>query len=87
MFPISTRSYHAWEATEAIKSVLGKHYHKCDENMYVQLYKTFVSCRFVEDTGPCVFYKNRSGQAAREAVLEADSGVCVRDSPSSDGEY
>lgn len=36
---------HAWEATEAIKPLLGPHYLSSDENMFVSLWKTFRQCR------------------------------------------
>lgn len=77
--------YHAWEATEALKAVLGEHYMKSDDNMYHSLVKNYSECKFVEDNGSCVFYKNRFGKAKRTVVYEEDSGVDVRD-PEHDAE-
>lgn len=77
--------YHAWEATEALKAVLGDYYMKSDDNMYRSLVKNYSECKFVEDTGSCVFYKNRFGKAKRTVVYEEDSGVDVRD-PEHDAE-
>lgn len=37
--------YHAWEATEALKTFLGPYYTSTDENMFVSLWKNFGSCR------------------------------------------
>ncbi|EGG03265.1 uncharacterized protein MELLADRAFT_75337 [Melampsora larici-populina 98AG31] len=55
--------YHAWEATDALKAKLGPHYQSTDENYWVSLWKAFRHCRFVEDEGDVVFYKNAKGQA------------------------
>jgi len=70
--------YHAWEATEALKAVLGEHYMKSDDNMYTSLVSNYRQCRFVEDNDSCVFYKNAQGKAQRRVVYEEDSGVDVR---------
>ncbi len=70
--------YHAWEATEALKELLGEHYNYADENMLVSLWKCFKACRFVEDDGDCVFYRDSVGRTQRHPVLEtpvSDSGV------------
>jgi omega-6 fatty acid desaturase (delta-12 desaturase) len=50
--------YHAEEATVHIKKALGKHY-KFDPTPIPQaLYKSWKACRFVEDEGDIVFFKN-----------------------------
>lgn len=50
--------YHAEEATVHIKKALGKHYH-CDNTPFpVALFKVWKACRFVEDEGDVVFFKN-----------------------------
>jgi omega-6 fatty acid desaturase (delta-12 desaturase) len=50
--------YHAEEATVHIKKALGKHY-KYDPTPIPQaLYKSWMACRFVEDDGDVVFFKN-----------------------------
>lgn len=70
--------YHAWEATEALKELLGEHYSSTDENMFVSLWKNWKSCRFVEDEGEVVFYRDALGRTARHPVTEtavSDSGV------------
>jgi len=73
--------YSAWEATEAIKNHIGEYYMKSDENFMLSLYKNYKECRFIEDKGDVVFYKNASGLAQRVAVDEykgqSDSGVDV----------
>lgn len=76
--------YHAWEATEALKQVLGDHYMKSDDNMYSSLMKNYSKCKFVEDTGSCLFYKDAYGNASRRVVYEEDSGVCVSEGSESD---
>ncbi|KAH9467225.1 hypothetical protein MJO28_000189 [Puccinia striiformis f. sp. tritici] len=55
--------YNAWEATAAIKEKLGKHYHYDDRSAWVSLWKVHTQCRFVEDEGDVVFWKNAKGQA------------------------
>lgn len=69
--------YHAWEATEALKSVLGDYYLKSDDNMYYSLVKNYQECRFVEDDDQVAFYKNKQGKAQRRVVYEEDSAVAL----------
>ncbi|KAJ9118174.1 hypothetical protein QFC22_004078 [Naganishia vaughanmartiniae] len=73
--------YSAWEATEAIKNYVGPYYMKSDENFLVSLFKNYRECRWVEDKGDVVFFKNGSGIAQRVAAEEtggvSDSGVDV----------
>ncbi|KAL2914914.1 hypothetical protein HK105_205456 [Polyrhizophydium stewartii] len=49
--------YHAEEATEAVKKVLGKFYHHDDRAISAALYQSMVKCRFVEDSGDVLFFK------------------------------
>jgi len=59
---------------------------KSEDNMYYSLYRNYSECKFVEDTGSCVFYKNRFGKARKVVVYDQeDSGVDVRD-PEHDAE-
>ncbi|KAJ9126297.1 hypothetical protein QFC24_002029 [Naganishia onofrii] len=73
--------YSAWEATDAIKNYVGPYYMKSDESFLVSLFKNYRECRWVEDKGDVVFFKNGSGIAQRVAVEEtggvSDSGVDV----------
>jgi len=73
--------YHAWEATEAIKNYVGEYYMKSDENFLVSLWKSYRECRFVEDKGDVLFFKNSRGIAQRVAAPEpadqSDSGIDV----------
>ncbi|CEP13793.1 hypothetical protein [Parasitella parasitica] len=50
--------YHAEEATVHIKKALGKHYHCDNTPVPIALWKVWKSCRFVEDDGDVVFFKN-----------------------------
>ncbi|KAI9270175.1 delta-12 fatty acid desaturase [Helicostylum pulchrum] len=50
--------YHAEEATIHIKKALGKHYQSDDTPIATALWNNWKSCRFVEDEGDVVFYKN-----------------------------
>ncbi|KAJ3417630.1 Delta(12)-fatty-acid desaturase [Chytridiales sp. JEL 0842] len=49
--------YNAIKATPYAKKFLGKFYVKDETNIYVALYRSFVHCRFVEDEGDVLFYK------------------------------
>merc|ERR1711871_339602 len=51
--------YHAAEATEAFKGVLGEYYLKDNTPIARALYRSFSNCQFVEDEGNIVFYKNK----------------------------
>ncbi|KAH9811794.1 fatty acid desaturase-domain-containing protein [Melampsora americana] len=79
--------YHAWEATDALKAKLGPHYQSTDENYWVSLWKAFRHCRFVEDEGDVVFYKNAKGQALIRLKgsdgSPSDSGIEVDQAKSS----
>jgi len=50
--------YHAQEATESIRKVLGPYYKKDETPIARALYRSFSTCLFVEDDGDTVFYKN-----------------------------
>jgi omega-6 fatty acid desaturase (delta-12 desaturase) len=51
--------YHCAEATEAIKPILGRFYLKDSTVVPVALWRSFRYCKFVEDNGKIVFYKNQ----------------------------
>ncbi|KAL8283202.1 hypothetical protein RQP46_005980 [Phenoliferia psychrophenolica] len=70
--------YNAWEATEALKQLLGPHYLHTDENMFVSLWESARRCRFVDEDEEIVFYKDAYGNVARRVELAeklVDSGV------------
>ncbi|KAI9306905.1 fatty acid desaturase-domain-containing protein [Cunninghamella echinulata] len=50
--------YHAEEATVHIKKALGKHYKYDPTPVPLALYKSWKACRYVEDDGDVVFFKN-----------------------------
>ncbi|RGB38798.1 delta-12 fatty acid desaturase [Rhizophagus diaphanus] len=50
--------YHAEEATIHIKKVLGHYYIFDDTPIFEALWRSFVSCKFIEDEGDIIFYKN-----------------------------
>ncbi|KAJ2766853.1 hypothetical protein IWQ57_004195 [Coemansia nantahalensis] len=52
--------YHAEEATRHIKKKLGDYYKYDDTNVFVALYRTMRHCRFVEDSGSILFFRNAS---------------------------
>ena len=49
-----------------------------DENMFVSLYKNYCQCRYVDDEGSVLFYRDAYGRKRRTAVMPdvpSDSGV------------
>ncbi|KAJ3209876.1 hypothetical protein HDU67_005846 [Dinochytrium kinnereticum] len=49
--------YNAEKATEALKAKLGKYYIRDDTNIWVSLWRSYTSCKFVEDEGRVLWYK------------------------------
>jgi len=50
--------YHAQEATEAMKKVLGPYYLQDKTPIAKALWRSYNTCQFVEDDGDIVFFKN-----------------------------
>jgi len=71
--------YHAQKATEALKAKLGNHYLKSEEHWMVSLWKCYKECRFVDDEGDVVFYRNAKGEQQRRLAEAVDSGVEFND--------
>merc|ERR1711871_243783 len=51
--------YHAKEATQAFKPLLGDYYLKDETPIARALYRAWTNCRFVEDEGDVVYYKSK----------------------------
>ncbi|OQS02342.1 fatty acid desaturase [Thraustotheca clavata] len=51
--------YHAAEATEAIKPLLGKYYLIDSTPIPMALWRSYTHCKYVEDDGSVVFYKRK----------------------------
>lgn len=45
--------------------------------MYYSLVNNYKECKFVEDEGSVLFYRNKLGKAVRKVVYDEDSGVDV----------
>ncbi|THG95380.1 hypothetical protein EW026_g6264 [Hermanssonia centrifuga] len=75
--------YYAWDATYALRTRLGQAGIKLQGNPggWSEMYRVFRQCKFVEDEGDIVFYKNAHGLAATRPVFSdngaSDSGVEV----------
>jgi len=75
--------YNAWEASDALRQRLLRSGIKLDGGAagWAQVYKVVRECRFVEDEGSVVFYKNARGLAAVRPVFPdscaSDSGIEV----------
>ncbi|KAF8957244.1 delta-12 fatty acid desaturase protein [Flammula alnicola] len=76
--------YNAWEASTALKKKLAPAGIPMDgaPGGWAEMYRVFKECKFVEDEGDVVFFKNAYGLAKMKAVLPeasgSDSGVEVK---------
>ncbi|CAE6439673.1 unnamed protein product [Rhizoctonia solani] len=77
--------YHAWEASRHLKARLASagYDHEGAPGTWGTALRVWKECKFVEDEGEVVFYKNARGFAARQAVFAnegvSDSGIDVKD--------
>jgi omega-6 fatty acid desaturase (delta-12 desaturase) len=75
--------YNAWEASNALRRRLERSGIKLDGGAtgWAELYRVFRECKFVEDEGSVVFYKNAYGLAATRPIFPdssaSDSGIEV----------
>ncbi|KAJ7621859.1 delta-12 fatty acid desaturase protein [Mycena polygramma] len=73
--------YHAWEATDALRKVLGPAGVRWEGGAggWAEMYRVFRECKFVEDEGDVVFFKNAYGLAKMRPVFNdaggSDSGI------------
>ncbi|TBU31801.1 fatty acid desaturase-domain-containing protein [Dichomitus squalens] len=80
--------YHAWEATDALRKRLAQHGIQLEGRPggWAEVYRVFKECKFVEDEGDIVFYKNAYGLAATKPVFNdntaSDSGIEIFDKES-----
>jgi len=51
--------YHTEEATKILKDILPKEYRSSSKPVFRCLWENFKACRFVEDDGDILFYKNK----------------------------
>ena len=77
--------YHAWEASDALRKRLAQHGIKLQGRPggWAEIYRVFKECKFVEDEGDILFYKNAYGLAATKPVFNdnaaSDSGIEILD--------
>ncbi|KDN34241.1 hypothetical protein RSAG8_12668, partial [Rhizoctonia solani AG-8 WAC10335] len=75
--------YHEWEASRHLKARLARagYSHEGRPGTWGEVYRVWKECKFIEDEGDVVFYKNARGLAARQAVFAnhgmSDSGIEV----------
>ncbi|THV05284.1 delta 12-fatty acid desaturase [Dendrothele bispora CBS 962.96] len=67
--------YHAWEASAALKKKLRAAGHRTQGNPggWAEVYRVYKQCKFVEDEGDVVFFKNAHGLAQARPVFNSDS--------------
>ncbi|KAJ7224124.1 fatty acid desaturase-domain-containing protein [Mycena pura] len=58
--------YHGESATRYLKELLGPHYHRSTDPVFLVLWKNYNSCQFVDDEGDVLFYRDRQGSARFE---------------------
>ncbi|PCH40286.1 delta12-fatty acid desaturase [Wolfiporia cocos MD-104 SS10] len=75
--------YHAWEVTDALRKRLaqaGLTPLQGRPGGWSEMYRVYRECKFVEDEGGIVFYKNAFGLAHTQAVfVENSAGTTVQD--------
>ncbi|KAI0261109.1 delta-12 fatty acid desaturase [Gloeopeniophorella convolvens] len=75
--------YNAWEAADALRKHVAQYGVKVDGGAggWAEMYRVFKECKFVEDEGGVLFWKNGSGLAAARALFQKevpnDSGIEV----------
>ncbi|CAK5266263.1 unnamed protein product [Mycena citricolor] len=62
--------YNLPEVTRAIRPVLGEHYRYDETPALIALWTTFTQCKFVEDEGDVLFFKNAEGRNAVEEIMQ-----------------
>jgi omega-6 fatty acid desaturase (delta-12 desaturase) len=69
--------YNAWEANDALCERLARagYNHQGNPGTWSEAVRVFRECKFVEDEGEVVFYKNARGIAQRQAVFSSDGGI------------
>ncbi|KAF7323932.1 FA-desaturase domain-containing protein [Mycena kentingensis (nom. inval.)] len=69
--------YHAWEATDALRARLASAGIKLvgRPGGWAEVYRVMRECKFVEDEGGVVFYKNARGIAAARPIYPSTSDV------------
>ncbi|KAJ3548266.1 hypothetical protein NM688_g5317 [Phlebia brevispora] len=82
--------YHAWEAADALRKRLAQAGIELQGRPggWIEMYRVFRECKFVEDEGDIVFYKNGYGQAAARPVFPehnaSDSGIEIESDKKTD---
>ncbi|KAF9267464.1 delta 12-fatty acid desaturase [Marasmius fiardii PR-910] len=77
--------YHAWEASTALKKKLTDAGMQCEGNPggWAEVYRVYKECKFVEDEGDVIFFKNAYGLAQMRPVFNtespSDSGIEIND--------
>ena len=76
--------YHAWEASAALRARLASAGIVLEGRPvgWTELYRVYKECKFIEDEGQVVFYKNAKGLAAARPVFPdgqlSDSGIEIQ---------
>ncbi len=74
--------YNAWEANAALKKRIAQEGINLDGGYgtWGEVVRVFRECKFVEDDGDVVFYKNAKGFAKRVAVFKSAASASASDS-------
>ncbi|KAL6302048.1 fatty acid desaturase-domain-containing protein [Sparassis latifolia] len=60
--------YHAEEATRYLQAFIGEHYRYSEKPVFEAFWHNVNECKFIEDEGDILFYRNKKGQAALRSV-------------------
>jgi len=71
--------YNLPEVTKELRLILGEDYNYDSSSTVWSLYRSFTQCRFVEDHGGILFYKDSKGRAQRELAGHREAAEAVTD--------
>lgn len=72
---IDSSAAHSWEASAALKNHLATYgiHLEGRPGGWAEVYRVLRECKFVEDEGNIVFYKNAKGLAAFRPIIPGDT--------------
>jgi omega-6 fatty acid desaturase (delta-12 desaturase) len=72
--PVNPSAHSSWEASAALKKRLAASglFLEGRPAGWAEVYRVFRACKFVEDEGNIVFYKNANGLAASRPIIPGD---------------
>ncbi|PCH37562.1 hypothetical protein WOLCODRAFT_84085, partial [Wolfiporia cocos MD-104 SS10] len=85
-FFVTVPFYNLPQVTEAIKPVLGDYYYYDSTPTLYALWRSFTQCKFIENEGDIVFFKDQQGNAVRAFSPEVAAKSATEVAPASQDE-